>query len=469
VKILILYFYFLTHLFAYSKETILEQYTIISFVIIVILTLINRKLSTTLQDKSQIDLRLIESNSSLDIALAGGEIAKWEWDIDKSKYTFDDKFYELMGYKRGSLASSLKGFVRLIHPDDKEETKHKIIEHFKNRNDFFQTAYRLRTKYGYKWVKVTGKVVSRDDIGKATKMIGVVVDIDDKKRYEEKIENISEIIDKYTLTSVVDKKGHISDISEGLCKKIGYSKDELIGKHYAILKEESIYQDEFYDFDTPKKWQGEMQSIKKNQENIDVYAYINPTFENGKLTGYVTVRDDITDKKRVESLLIVDDLTQIYNRRHFNEIIVKEIYRAKRNKQYFSLVIIDIDNFKKYNDNYGHLKGDLILKKVAGILNDSFKRASDYVFRLGGEEFAIIFTDTEPDTAYEYVKKVVAKIREFKIEHKYNIGVDDVLTISAGITTDIPRHQMNDDYFYKIADEALYKAKESGRNRVEEL
>nr|WP_282437347.1 transporter substrate-binding domain-containing protein [Vibrio amylolyticus] len=190
---------------------------------------------------------------------------------------------------------------------------------------------------------------------------------------------------------------------------------------------------------------------------------------NSKLNHEVAERKQIEkqlreEKKKIEKLAITDSLTGLYNRRHYNIVLLSEIRRAQRNRDWISFVILDIDYFKQYNDNYGHQSGDDQLLSLATCLKANCHRASDYCFRLGGEEFGIIFSGLSPKEAFLFVEKLRAEIEALHLEHRYSQAAP-VLTASFGlVTTNNLDHEAAT--LYEAADAALYKAKESGRNKV---
>lgn len=169
--------------------------------------------------------------------------------------------------------------------------------------------------------------------------------------------------------------------------------------------------------------------------------------------------------KKLEKLSITDQLTGLHNRRHFEEIFEQELKRAKRNNTIISLILFDIDYFKKLNDTYGHIQGDKALKSVAKCMKRVCKRANDFAFRVGGEEFAIVITNEESKTAIELCEILKKEIEEAQILNE-NSSVSKYLTISAGIVSKIPNDLDDIDSFSKIADERLYEAKELGRNLI---
>lgn len=169
--------------------------------------------------------------------------------------------------------------------------------------------------------------------------------------------------------------------------------------------------------------------------------------------------------KKLEKLSITDQLTNLYNRRHFEEIFEQELKRAKRNNTILSLILFDIDYFKKLNDTYGHLQGDKALKNVAKCIKRVCRRANDFAFRIGGEEFAIIVTNEDSKTAIELCEILKKEIEKEEILNE-NSSVSKYLTISAGIVSKVPNALEDIDSFTKIADEKLYQAKELGRNLI---
>ncbi len=160
-----------------------------------------------------------------------------------------------------------------------------------------------------------------------------------------------------------------------------------------------------------------------------------------------------------------DGLTGIPNRRYFDQMLDQEWRRAIRNKKPLSLLMIDIDHFKLYNDNYGHLQGDHCLQSIAQQMKDSLHRPGDFLARYGGEEFAAVLPATDGKGATHIAKKLSKCIQELAIPHEYS-PVSTVVTVSMGIATKSPgENDTNVDNFIDVADQALYHAKSSGRNQ----
>lgn len=173
----------------------------------------------------------------------------------------------------------------------------------------------------------------------------------------------------------------------------------------------------------------------------------------------------IQHRKMLSSLSTTDGLTAIANRRQFDQVLHRELHRAIRQQEAITLMLIDIDNFKKYNDLYGHVNGDECLKEIAAVLDDSRVRMTDFVARYGGEEFAIILPNTVLDGAMVVAEKVLNAIRGLGIEHGDNCDYG-VVTASIGVYSAVPEFDAVKEQLIQLADEALYKAKSQGRNRV---
>ncbi len=170
--------------------------------------------------------------------------------------------------------------------------------------------------------------------------------------------------------------------------------------------------------------------------------------------------------KALELLSRSDALTGIANRRHLDEFIDKEWLQAIRNKSSISFILIDIDFFKLYNDNYGHPEGDECLKKVAATLKGLVRRPGDLIARYGGEEFALVLSDTKE--AELVANNCRQSIEELQITHEFS-ETAKVVTISVGLCTVSPEKGTDPGSVIETTDKALYKAKEGGRNRVEQF
>lgn len=176
-----------------------------------------------------------------------------------------------------------------------------------------------------------------------------------------------------------------------------------------------------------------------------------------------------TANKMLERISVTDALTGIPNRRYFDEFMGLEWLRAMRDQTPLSLIMVDIDFFKVFNDTYGHQAGDDCLKRVAAALRDALKRPADIVARYGGEEFGAVLPDTDLDGAVVVAEAIRLDVEALGISHNksaYLSKVSNFVTISLGVASIIPNEASSPERLISMADNALYKAKEEGRNRV---
>lgn len=168
--------------------------------------------------------------------------------------------------------------------------------------------------------------------------------------------------------------------------------------------------------------------------------------------------------QELERLASSDGLTQLANRRRFDQYLAKEWRRLEREQAPLSLILCDVDYFKIYNDTYGHQAGDCCLQKVAAALSHAVKRPADLVARYGGEEFAVILPRTEVEGAYQVAEKIRTSVLGLKTPHAGS-PINEYVTISLGVASAIPQRGFPPAELIAMADEALYQAKQAGRDR----
>lgn len=191
--------------------------------------------------------------------------------------------------------------------------------------------------------------------------------------------------------------------------------------------------------------------------------------EDGTLIAIVETLRDITQQKEaqmaLQRLATKDGLTGIANRRCFDEALAAEWHRAQRDQTSLALLLIDVDHFKRYNDTYGHQKGDECLKSVARAMEEKIFRPADLVARYGGEEFVILMPNTDIHGARLVAERVVQHVHGLAIMHETS-DIGGLVSISAGVAANVPTPDLAADRLLAAADRALYAAKHAGRNRV---
>jgi len=263
---------------------------------------------------------------------------------------------------------------------------------------------------------------------------------------------------------------------------LGISKEQIINKSLFDLpdvipcKLAKIYlQQDTLLFENPGKQEYKAQ-VKCADGVRRIYMFYKSTVENGhgKVVGIVGIMLDISDleqrhclldeeNKQLTSLTYIDPLTNIYNRRKFDKTFSEQLLEAKQNNSVLNFVMIDVDDFKQYNDQYGHLEGDNLLLLIATVLRSRLKRPDDYVFRLGGEEFGLLFYALDELAALKLVDNIRSDVQNLVIN--LNAYDDIKVTISLGLVH-IKYRFDNAQFLYDEADKLMYRAKQSGKNRV---
>jgi len=229
----------------------------------------------------------------------------------------------------------------------------------------------------------------------------------------------------------------------------------------------------------------EYRAVRKDQSIFDIE--VNSGFisnAKGKVTKMVFIVRDISARKlaehEIQRLLqqleierntaqlnsFTDSLTGLPNRRYFDEALNTEFYRVKRSESIMSLIMLDVDHFKKFNDSYGHLAGDDCLRQIGNALTTIVLRTPDIVARYGGEEFVVILPETKIDGAKLLAERIRKTIESLAIPHAVS-QTAEIVTVSLGVVTVYPNRLESPEQVVALADEALYCAKKGGRNRIE--
>jgi len=219
---------------------------------------------------------------------------------------------------------------------------------------------------------------------------------------------------------------------------------------------------------------GAMDFIKKPLDRVELLARVRSALRLKHETARRKAREtellEVTRQlqaanEMLQNLSFLDGLTGIANRRHFDQELLQESRGAKREKTPLSLIMLDIDYFKAFNDTYGHLKGDDCLKTVASTLKKTLKRPGDFPARYGGEEFAVVLPNTDDVGAAIIAEELRANIERAGIAHINSLCAEYV-TVSLGVVTRFSEQAETPDDLILAADWALYRSKHEGRNRV---
>ena len=326
-------------------------------------------------------------------------------------------------------------------------------------------------------------------------ILNMVRDVTELKEIEELLQENKKKFETIAMSSAsweawFDEKGimvwtnDLVQMITGLTVEESYNKEDIM-KSLLISDEKEVLDDKFKAVMEAKQGGSSETRITTKDGSckwilINWRAVIN---ENGHFKGYRTSVVDITDKKRAEIAAkelseqlkkekevaernsLTDGMTGLANRRYLDEQIMLEYFRMKRTGEKLSIIMLDVDFFKLYNDAYGHLQGDECLKMVAKVLKTTIKRATDIAARYGGEEFVVLLPDTDEIGAIKVAETLRANVEAMKMEHK-DSRISDVVTVSIGVATFDKHSLVAPENLVQKADEALYEAKNSGRNKV---
>lgn len=281
---------------------------------------------------------------------------------------------------------------------------------------------------------------------------------------------------------LTDATGAILYVNPAFTQTTGYVANEVIGRNPSILQsgkhDREYYRSMWRAVEETGQWQGEIWNRRKNGDIYIEWLNISSIRgADGKIGNFCAVFSDITERvkeeyklkaenRKLEQLAMVDALTGVANRRSFDYMLTKEWARGTRSGQALSILFIDIDYFKLYNDLYGHQQGDDALRMVASLLSGGLEKSGGFLARYGGEEFAVILPETPLEAAVWVGHHLRERIVSAKLPHKGSC-IGTCITISVGCSSMVPAEDAGPGDLVEAADKALYVAKEKGRNRVQ--
>jgi diguanylate cyclase (GGDEF)-like protein/PAS domain S-box-containing protein len=389
---------------------------------------------------------------------------------------------QITGWEANELLE--KNFYDLFHTADVEKIKDCFTQILLGSELCSQTC-KIKQKDGSQiWVELVLKGIKNKE-GKITQLICLSSDITETKDKERQLANSEQML-RTLLNSMedivytLDLDQRYNGIYGNWLNKFGLSKELFLGKTIVeIMGKENA---QIHQKANEQALRGEnvvyTWNFQTGRGNRFIQTSLSPLFnKQNQITGIVGVGRDITQQKSVEKKLLdlngkleqqafLDGLTQINNRLYLDKRLSVEWARGARSKKPISLIMLDIDYFKAYNDIYGHLQGDECLESIAKIIKKTVKRPTDITARYGGEEFIVVLPDTDREGAVHVAQEIKQAIEGLKLPHSGS-QVAPYVTVSMGVAVALPETGQSSKQLIAQADQALYLAKEGGRNKIE--
>jgi diguanylate cyclase (GGDEF)-like protein/PAS domain S-box-containing protein len=307
-----------------------------------------------------------------------------------------------------------------------------------------------------------GYLVIRRDIKKRRRAEEALRESEERSKYL--IEHANELIYR------TDAQGNLMFVNPICIETLGFSEEELVGRHYLSLVKEEAREaaEKFYVRQLVKKIPNaylEIPVITKDGREIWLGQNSQLVLEQGNVIGFQAIARDITERKHaieeLESLSLTDDLTGLYNRRGFLALAEQELKHARRANERFALVFADLDGLKQINDSFGHHEGSRVIIKAAEILKQTF-RTSDILARLGGDEFTVLALAAFNDNSETIKARLQDNVRRFNMQHELPYD----LSVSVGIVLLDPHSKLSIDDLLRKADAAMYEHKHSVKEKA---
>lgn len=450
-------------------------FVFVTLIMLLVVRFYTRHLTRQVEEKTQ---ALQESTDQLKAAQKVAHIGHWQWSPATDQLAFSDEVYRILGLDQG-LNADLDLFLSCVHKDDRNAVRDAFLK--VKQGSACNLTHKVETSSG-DVIHVRNRMQAlRSSTGEVDRILGTVQDISHQielqKAIEAKERLYRQIFERNRAVKLLlnPKTGDIIDANDAAQRYYGYSHEELTSMRIDQINTLSIEElrTEFGRIQDEHRDYGSFKHRLANGDIRDVEVYTS-NVEYDDQHFYHSIIFDVTERNQMMAQLqkaaMHDSLTGLFNRRSVDYRAEPEIAHYQRSGQYFSVMMLDIDHFKRFNDTYGHDVGDIVLKAVACQI-ESQVRGSDLVGRFGGEEFIVLAPDTNRASALKLAERIISAVREHEIE----VGGEKLhITLSAGVATlgeSFVPEKVTDlrDCFYhlvKHADEQLYQAKEQGRDQV---
>ncbi|PMG28033.1 diguanylate cyclase [Shewanella sp. 10N.286.52.C2] len=434
------------------------SYTVLGLLILLLI-------AKTILRRREIQKQIALSEERLKLSLWGSGDEMWDWDIETGEI-YRSNIWGTLEFPQDGHRSGKPGEESNIHPLDQNRVKTALNDHFKGLTDHFEVAYRVKSlQHKWVWVLDRAKIVERDHKEKPLRMTGTIKNINNIKQTEEQlrlferaIENISEGM------FILDDKFHFVEVNDACCQLTAQNRAEFLGQLFNFTRYPDSYSNQIHAALAQQgSWSNEVEANRGDGSHFLMELTVDAIYnEQGETSHYVGVFSDITRRKQQEEelrkLTNSDLLTGLPNRSSLqvtlNNLVKKDVHHT--------LMVLDLDNFKRINDSLGHQTGDALLIDVARRLQENIPNHVS-LYRLGGDEFAIL-VDHNPDigSCAAIASRIIDSLKqEFKVDNE-----SLVISLSIGIVL-YPEDEQNEQALLRKADIAMYHAKSGGGNRYQ--
>jgi len=412
-----------------------------------------------------------ENEARLSLAALSNGIGIWDWNLVTQAVVWDDSMYALYQIPTSITEDILDVWKKSIHPNDFERVIDELQVAIVGELPF-DSEYRICGRDGeIIHIKAVAKVF-KDSENQPLRMLGTNIDISEIKQTQEKLKLAANVFTYSGQTIVItDAEGKILEVNDSFTQMIGYERDEVIGKNPNILQSgrhsTDFYQVMWEQLLAEGYWRGEIWNCRKNGEVYPGTLTISSVCdESNKVVNYVGLITDMSQLKdhqgQLEYMAYYDSLTDLPNRTLLSDRLTQAMATCLRYKRLLAVAFLDLDGFKEVNDQYGHKIGDQLLVIISRRMKEIL-RGSDTLARLGGDEFVAVFTDFSQISECELIlTRLLNFISRPVILPESNIEVQ----VSASIGVVIyPQDDADADLLIRHADQAMYIAKQEGKNR----
>lgn len=416
----------------------------------------------------------LPSSHRLNSIIESTDAGTWEWNVQTDELIINERWASMVGYTIEELKPiSTKTWLSILHKADHEKFQRVFQSHVLGKTSFYSADLRLKHKQGHEvWIRDHGKIVTRTEEGEPEWFSGTHIDITELKQLERELKSSQKTLQTaqeiaqlgYWSFTLSDNSLTWSPI---IFNMLGLSPKTTAASLFLFKEllhpdDENLFEDSRERLFNSKVFDKTHRIRHSDGHYLWVHIYAQWQQDGEVLVGTI---HDITQQKELELELLnqsrIDSLTGLANRRYFIEQIERAITRSKRTSSQLSLLVIDVDLFKKINDRFGHSTGDRVLEKLAKIMSERV-RSSDLVARIGGEEFAVMLPDTTINDAFKLAEELKEAVNSQPIQLKDN---QLSLSVTIGVSS-LSDENSNWSSLYGEADNAMYQGKKDGRNRV---